>query len=130
MSQRNYFLFDCDFDCFRDLINDTDNRNSGYRMDKHDSLNDTGMGLSLDPYGESFNLGTSKLVSDALRNLPLTELAQKSSQKFKTGFELGKPFFGFSSDRQEKEEGACISIFVVAGLQQLSRWLRVLFVRQ
>lgn len=78
------------------------------------------MGLSLDPYGEPSNLGTSKLGSDALRNLPLTELAQKSSQKFKTGFELGKPFFGFSSDRQEKEEGACISIFFVAGLQQLS----------
>lgn len=89
-------------------------------MDKHDSLNDTDMGLSLDPYGEPSNLGTSKLGSDALRNLPLTELAQKSSQKFKTGFELGKPFFGFSSDRQEKEEGACISIFFVAGLQQLS----------
>ena len=99
-------------------------------MDKHDSLNDTDMGLSLDPYGEASNLGTSTLGSDALRNLPLTELAQKSSQKFKTGFELGKPFFGFSSDRHEKGEGACISIFVVAGLQQLSRWLRLLFVRQ
>lgn len=90
-------------------------------MDKHDSLNDTAVGLSLDPYGEPSILGSSKLGSDALRNLPLTELAQKSSQKYKTGFELGKPFFGYSSDRQEKEEGACISIFVVAGLQELSR---------
>ena len=99
-------------------------------MDKHDSLNDTAVGLSLDPYGEPSILGSSKLGSDALRNLPLTELAQKSSQKYKTGFELGKPFFGYSSDRQEKEEGACISIFVLAGLQELSRWCRVLLVRR
>ena len=82
-----------------------DNRDSRYRMDKRDSLNDTDMGLSLDPYGEPSNLGNSRLGSDALKDLPLTELAQKSSQKYKTGFELGKPFFGCSS---AKEEGACI----------------------
>lgn len=103
-----------------------DNRNSRYRMDKHNSLNDTDMGLSLDPYGEPSNLGNSRLGSNALRDLPLTELAEKSSQKYKTGFELGKPFFGFSSDRQEKEEGACISIFVVVGLQQHARLLKVI----
>lgn len=108
MSQHIYFLVDYDFDFFRDLSKDVDNRDSRYRMDKHDGLNDADIGLSLDPYGEPSNLGNPRLSSDALRDLPLTELAQKSSQKYKTGFELGKPFFGFSSDRQEKEEGACI----------------------
>ena len=88
-----------------------DNRDSKYRMDKCNSLNDTDMGLSLDPYGEPSNLGNSRLGSDARRDLPLTELAQKSSLKYKTGFELGKPFFGFSSNRQEKDEGACISVY-------------------
>ena len=102
-----------------------DSRDSRYRMDKHDSLNDTDMGLSLEPYGEPSNLGNSRLGTNALRGLPLTELAEKSSQKYKTGFELGKPFFGFSSDRQEKEEGACIPIFVVVRLQQHARWLRL-----
>ena len=128
MSQQNYFVHNI-FDFFRDLSNDADNRDSRYRMDKRDNLNDADMGLSLDPYGEPSNLGNSRLGSNAPRNIPLTELAQKSSQKFKTGFELGKPFFGFSSDRQEKKEGACRSI-VIARLQQLSRWLRVILVRQ
>lgn len=98
-----------------------DSRDSRYRMDKRDSLNDADMGLLLDPYGDLPNRGISR---DALRDLPLSELAQKSSQKYKTGFELGRPFFGFSSDREEKEEGACtcrlmniLTIFVIGGLQ-------------
>lgn len=106
---------------FRGLGNDVDSRDSRYRMDKRDSLNDADMGLLLDPYGDLPNRGISR---DALRDLPLSELAQKSSQKYKTGFELGRPFFGFSSDREEKEEGACtcrlmniLTIFVIGGLQ-------------
>lgn len=85
-----------------------DSRDTRYRMDKRDSLNDADVGLLLDTYGEPSNLESSRPSSDALRDLPLSELAEKSSQKYKTGFELGRPFFGFSSKHQEKEEGACI----------------------
>ncbi|XP_078367704.1 uncharacterized protein LOC144651638 isoform X2 [Oculina patagonica] len=88
----------------RGLSSDVDSRDSRYRMDKRDSLDDRDLEPSLDRYGEASNLGSSRLSSDALRDLPLSELTQKSSQKYKTGFELGRPFFGFSSDHQKKEE--------------------------
>lgn len=97
---------------FRGLNSDVDSRDSRYRMDKRDSLDDRDLEPSLDRYGEASNLGSSRLSSDALRDLPLSELTQKSSQKYKTGFELGRPFFGFSSDHQKKEEGTftCLSV--------------------
>lgn len=93
--------------CFyRGRDSDVDDRDSRYSRDKRDSLNDADVGLLFDRYGESSDLGGSTLISDTLRNLPLTELAEQSSQKFKTGFELGRPFFGFSSSNKKKEGGA------------------------
>lgn len=82
-----------------------DSRDSRYDRNKHGSLNDGNLEPLLDPYGEPSNLEISRLSSDALRDLPLSELAQKSSQKYKTGFELGRPFFGLRSESQDKEEG-------------------------
>lgn len=58
---------------FRDLINDVDNRDFRYRMDKYDSLNDIVVGLLLDFYGELFIFGSLKLGSDVLRNFLLIE---------------------------------------------------------
>lgn len=93
--------------CFsRGRSSDVDDRDSRYSRDKRDSLNVADVGLLLDRYGESSDIGGSELSSDALRDLPLTELADQSRQKFKTGFELGRPFFGYSSSNKEKEGGA------------------------
>ena len=81
-------------------------------MDNRDSGNDVEIGRLLHHYRDSSNFESSSLSSDTLRDLSVTELAQKAGEKYKTGFELGRPFFGFRQDQQRKEQGTCM--FVVA----------------
>lgn len=84
---------------------DRDHRESRYGRTKHGSLNDRNAEVWLDTYKESSALELSSLSTDALRDLPISELARKVTQKYKTGFELGRPFFGLQSEGQDKERG-------------------------
>ncbi|XP_022806660.1 uncharacterized protein LOC111343742 isoform X2 [Stylophora pistillata] len=92
----------------RDYLRTSDDRDhmkSRYGRAKHGSLNDGNAEAWLDAFKESSALELSSLSTDALRDFPVSELAQKVTQKYKTGFELGRPFFGLQSEGQDKERG-------------------------
>ena len=83
-----------------------DNRDSRYRVDSHDSADE--IGHLLHQYRESSHFESSSLSGDALRDLSLPVLAGKAGEKYKSGFELGRPFFGLARDKQGKEQGTCL----------------------
>ena len=59
-----------------------------------------GIGTEMPYYRPTGDLG---LEEANLVDLPISELAKKSGKKYKSAFELGKPFFGAAMD--SKEEG-------------------------
>lgn len=84
-----------------------DNRDSRYRADSHGSSNNPDVEGLLQQYKESATLfESSSLSSNTLMNL-----AGKAGEKFKSGFELGRPFFGFEADHQGKEKGGFILLY-------------------
>lgn len=90
----------------RSLSSDLDKRDSRYRVDSHDSADK--IGHLLHQYRESSHFESSGLSGDALRDLSLPVLAGKAGEKYKSGFELGRPFFGLARDKQGKEQGTCL----------------------
>ena len=59
----------------------------------------------LHQYRDTSNFDNSNLSIDTLRDLSLPELAEKAGEKYRSGFELGRPFFGFGQGQQGKEQG-------------------------
>lgn len=101
---------ECCFCLFRGLSSDLDKRDSRYRVDSCDSVNEAEIGDLLHQYRDSTQFEGSSLRSDTLRDLSLTELAEKAGEKYRSGFELGRPFFGLAKDNQGKEQGICVLV--------------------
>ena len=89
---------------FRSLSNDLDNRDSRYKVGSHDAAKE--IGHLLHQYRESSHYESG----DTLRDLSLPVLAGKAGEKYKSGFELGRPFFGLAHDNQGKEQGTYMPV--------------------
>jgi len=86
--------------------NDLENMGSRFKNDDCEFSNEAELGHILYQNRESLNCGN--LGSEILRDLSVTELAELAGEKFKTGFELGRPFFGFDRGQQRSKPGTFV----------------------
>lgn len=86
--------------------NDLENMDSRFKNDDREFSNEADLDRILYQNRESPNYGS--LDSEILRDLSVTELAELAGEKFKTGFELGRPFFGFDRGQQRNKTGTFV----------------------
>ena len=80
-----------------------DNVDSPHKSENASDTNYTGTGDLLEDYRDS--LESTSLNSGALQALSLTSLAGRPSDKYRSNFELGRPFFGLTSEKHGREQG-------------------------
>jgi len=80
-----------------------DNVDSLHKSENASDTNYTGTGDLLEDYRDS--LESTSLNSGALQALSLTSLPGRPSDKYRSNFELGRPFFGLTSEKHGREQG-------------------------
>lgn len=80
-----------------------DSGDSRHKSENVGDINYTGTGELLEDYRDS--LDSTSLNSSALQALSLASLACQPSDKYKSNFELGRPFFGLASEKHGREQG-------------------------
>ena len=81
---------------------------SRFKNDDREFRNEAELERILYQNRESPDYERSSLGGETLRDLSVTELALLAGEKFKTGFELGRPFFGFDRGQQRNEPGTLV----------------------
>lgn len=81
-----------------------DHEESMYGLDQ-DNARNAGIGDSLQSFDDLSLFKSSSFSSDTLQVLSLPSLAGRATEKYRSNFELGRPFFGFESEDQGKAQG-------------------------